>query len=204
MRTRIKICGVPDADIALHAVDAGADAIGLNCYQSSSRYIPVDKAAAIASQLPVFVSSVVVMVNPERELVKAIIEKVNPGLLQFHGDESAEFCDSFDRPYIRAIRVSTSTNLLELEKTYAGARGFLLDTFSEGNYGGTGKVFDWTRARYGGTKPVILAGGLNPENVLDAIGAANPFCVDVSSGVETDGAKDKEKISRFCRAVLGS
>jgi phosphoribosylanthranilate isomerase len=188
----------------MHAVGEGADAIGLNCYELSSRYISIEKAAQIAHALPAFVSSVAVMVNPDRRLVESIITTIKPDLLQFHGNESAEFCNGFGFPYIRAIRVSDTTEILALEKTYSGARAIMLDTFSGDKYGGTGKVFDWGKASYGGTKPVILAGGLVPGNVADAIETARPFCVDVSSGVETDGVKDKEKISRFCRTVLES
>ena len=202
MRTRIKICGVTDADTARVAVAAGADAIGLIFHPPSTRHLERQQAASICRAVGPFVSTVAVMVNPTAECVRAIIEQVNPSHLQFHGEEPADFCAAFGKPYIKALRVADGVNLPEMESRYPSAGGILLDTHAPDRYGGTGAAFDWNRARYGGTLPLILAGGLTPENVAEALARVSPFGVDVSSGVETAGRKDAEKIRRFCAEIL--
>ena len=201
MRTRIKICGVTDADTARVAVAAGADAIGLIFHPPSTRHLEQQQAASICRAVGPFVSTVAVMVNPTAECVRAIIEQVNPSHLQFHGEEPADFCAAFGKPYIKALRVADGVNLPEMESRYPSAGGILLDTHAPDRYGGTGAAFDWNRARYGGALPLILAGGLTPENVAEALAQVSPFGVDVSSGVETAGRKDAEKIRRFCSEV---
>ncbi len=201
MSVRIKICGISDCDTAQAAVTAGADAVGLNFHAPSSRYVSTDQAASIVSSLPAFISSVAVVVNPEPGYVRNILSRVRPDYLQFHGDESAELCRSFGTPYIRAIRMRAETRVPDMEKIYPDARALLLDTYDADQFGGTGDVFNWTWVESGGTIPVILAGGLNAENVGQAISTITPWAVDVSSGVETGGMKDPEKMNRFCQAV---
>lgn len=201
---RIKICGITDTSAALVASNAGADALGLNFYKPSPRYLEIEQALAIRNSLPPFVTSVAVMVNPDTDYVREIIDRVQVDLLQFHGEEEDEYCASFGRPYIKAIRVSKSADLSSEENRYPRCCGVLLDTHVEDLYGGSGTSFDWTQAQHFGHKPVILAGGLNPENVSQALSVAQPFGVDVCSGVETSGDKDPEKIAAFCDAVRKS
>lgn len=210
MRTRIKICGVTDPGVAQTAVAAGADAIGLIFHPPSACCLELEQAAAIcrAPGVGPFVSTVAVLVNPSAERVTAIIERVNPSHLQFHGDEPADFCAGFGKPYIKALRVADDADAdgahhsdwAERAARYPSAHGILLDTHVHNAYGGTGATFDWRLARNGGNdKPLILAGGLTPENVAEAVALVAPYAVDVRSGVETDGRKDAEKIRRFCR-----
>ena len=199
--TRIKICGITGISEALDACEAGVDALGFIFHPPSSRHLEIDQAAAIRKALPPFVTPVAVLVNPTREYADEIVHRVQIDLLQFHGEEEDEFCTGFDRPYIKAIRVTDSADLVQEEKRYPQSSAILLDTHSDTVYGGTGESFDWKRAQYGGRKPVILAGGLTPENVPQALSIAHPFGVDVSSGVETGGRKDSEKMFSFCSAV---
>ncbi len=201
-RTRIKICGLQTPERAIQACDAGADAIGLVFYAPSSRHLEIPQAMKIRAALPAFVDSVAVVVNPEVEYMQQIIDQVGISLIQFHGEESNAFCAQFDIPFIKAIRVSAGSDLLETEVKYADACGILLDTHVKDMYGGSGETFDWNRANYGGQKPVILAGGLTVENVVDSLKLANPYAVDVSSGVETRGEKDPKKMRSFCRSVI--
>lgn len=201
MRTRIKICGITSPEIAGSAVHAGADALGLMFYPSSSRYLTIDQAVEINRAVAPFVAQVGVFVNPERQIIERILSAVHLDYLQFHGEESPDYCASFKKPYIKAIRVSESTDLLALEKHYHDSAGLLLDSHTPDRYGGTGKSFEWAQAQYGGQKPIILAGGLTADNVQAAIAATAPYGVDVSSGVETEGMKDSEKMIRFCHHV---
>ena len=209
MRTRIKICGVTDSDTARVAVAAGADAIGLIFHPPSERHLEPARAAAICRAVGPFVSTVAVMVNPTAECVRGIIEQVNPDQLQFHGEEPADFCAAFGKPYIKALRVPPDVNvrkaLRETEARYESARGILLDTHASDRYGGTGTAFDWGQVgggQGGGvTMPLILAGGLTPENAAKALTEVAPYGVDVSTGVESDGRKDPDKIRRFCQIV---
>lgn len=202
MRTRIKICGISSTDIAHHAAQAGADAIGLMFYEPSVRHISIERASTIPVILPSFVSSVGVFVDPDPNYVEQVLSSVKLDYLQFHGDEDAQFCRSYSLPYIKVLRVSESIDLKKEEDKYPDASSILLDTYSESHYGGTGESFNWNKSRYGGNKPLLLAGGLTPENIADAVETALPYGVDVSSGVETDGVKDKLKITEFCKNVL--
>ncbi|MGI9311230.1 MAG: phosphoribosylanthranilate isomerase [bacterium] len=207
MRTRIKICGVTDAETARAAAAAGADAIGLIFHPPSARHLQLAQAAAIARAAPAWVASVAVMVNPSADFVRAVLADVRPSCLQFHGEEDAAFCDAFGTPYIKALRVARDADLARLEARYPSARGILLDAHradAPQQYGGGGTAFDWARARYGGELPLILAGGLHAENVAEALTQVRPYGVDVSTGVEADapgGGKDAAKIERFCREV---
>ena len=199
---KIKICGVTSSETAIHAMNAGADAIGLMFYSSSKRNLTIEQAISINRIIKPFVSQVGVVVNPERSFLTTILNSVHLDYIQFHGDEPAEFCRSFGLPYIKAVRVGQTMDLPLIEDQYPDARAILLDSQAVGVYGGSGQSFDWGAIKYQGRKPVVLAGGLNPGNVKQAISMVRPHAVDVSSGVETDGRKDLQKITRFCANVL--
>ena len=202
MRTRIKICGIKSVEIALHAATAGADAIGLMFYPESSRCVGADLASRISRSLPPFVSRVGVFANQEREAIQDIIGQVPLDLLQFHGDESPAFCAAFDIAYIKVIRVGPETDIAAICSRYPDAAGIMLDSLVKGALGGTGEKFDWSSASGLKGGRIILAGGLNPGNVGEAIRQIRPWSVDVSSGVESDGEKDPHKITEFCHNVL--
>ena len=201
MRTRIKICGVTTKEAAICAGQSGADAVGLNFYRPSSRFIELEKAAAVRSVIPAFVASVAVFVNPDPDLVRECIRQVGIDVLQFHGDESPEFCGAFDRPYIKALRVDTDTDVGAVTLNYTDATAILLDSKVGEHYGGTGERFDWDLARRGNINNLVLAGGLDAGNVAEAIKAVRPYAVDACSGIETDGKKDLVKIRDFCQSV---
>ncbi|MYB35775.1 MAG: phosphoribosylanthranilate isomerase [Gammaproteobacteria bacterium] len=201
MRTRIKICGIKTVESASRAAYAGADAFGLVFHEPSIRNISIDKAAEIARQRPAFSDSVAVMVNPTRDFVRAVLDEVKPDYLQFHGEEPAEFCRSFGTRYIRSVRVREPISLSSVQDEYRDASAFLVDAYQSDHYGGTGDVFNWDMVTFDSTIPVILAGGLNDQNIAVAISKVRPYGVDVSSGVETGGSKDIDKIQRFCKVV---
>ncbi|NQV64472.1 MAG: phosphoribosylanthranilate isomerase [SAR86 cluster bacterium] len=201
MVTRVKICGITHPDDALMAVRAGADALGFVMYEPSPRFVDAPSAQKICAQVPVFVTRVGLFVNHSREQVGAILRQVPFDLLQFHGDESNEFCASFDRPFIKAIRIAPGDDVAQLVAQYPDSRGVLLDAFVDGLYGGTGRTIDWHQLP-GLNTAVVLAGGLDPNNVGLAIANAAPYGVDVSGGVErSKGRKDADKIIGFMRAV---
>lgn len=212
MATRVKICGITSPEDALTAASAGADAIGLVFYGRSIRKVDVVQAAEIASVLPPFVDAVALFVNAEIAEVEAVLDSVPIQLLQFHGDEPPEYCESFALPYIKALRVGRDSSGLKSGglngdtlriqmDSYTGARGILLDTYRKGSPGGTGEQFDWDLVPDTG-QPVILAGGLNPDNVGNAIQKVMPYAVDVSGGVESaPGVKDAGRIRAFLSAV---
>lgn len=201
MRTRIKICGitrVPDAQVAARA---GADAIGLVFYPPSPRFLALEQARALRRALPPFVSAVALFVNPSIEEVQRVLETVRPDALQFHGDESPEFCERFGVPYLKACRVRQGVDLLEYLRPYSGASGWLADAYVEA-YGGTGTSFDWSVVPQQRALPLVLSGGLTCDNVGDAIRIVRPWGVDVSSGVESaKGIKDAGKITAFIGEV---
>ncbi len=202
MPTAVKICGLTRIEHALTAACLGADAVGVVLYRESPRFVSHEQARSIVDALPPFVATVALMVNPSAEEVQTAIEQVRPALLQFHGDESAEFCSRFSLPYIKALRVKKETDLLQYARDYASAKGLLLDTFVEGARGGTGAMFDWSLIPRDLPLPIILAGGLNPDNVAEAIRQVRPWAVDVSSGVETArGIKDAALMAAFIRGV---
>jgi phosphoribosylanthranilate isomerase len=209
-RTRIKICGIRDAEMGRFAIEAGADAIGLVFYAPSPRAVDIDTAKTIVSALPTHALSVALFVNPAAEFVRRVIDEIGPSVLQFHGDESTEFCAQFHRDYWKAVRVSKSVDLLELSSRYDTADRLLLDADAKSNhdvgatslYGGTGEVFDWTLIPDALGRACVLSGGLTPENVGGAIRAVGPWAVDVSSGVEIQkGVKSRDLIQRFIEAV---
>jgi len=202
LRTRVKICGITNLPDAQKAVAAGVDAIGLVFYPSSPRYVNIVEAERIATRLSAFVTVVGLFVNASADEVRQVIQQVPIQLLQFHGDETAEFCRQFNMPYIRAVRVHAETNLVQYALQFHDARALLFDTFVDGVAGGTGQVFDWQMIPPNFPIPIVLAGGLNPSNVRQAIQTVKPYAVDVSGGVEqSKGIKSKEKIAAFMRGV---
>ncbi len=200
--TRVKICGITRPEDALAAANAGADAIGLVFYPDSPRAIDIATAWEILEVLPPFVTTVGLFVDAEPEWIEEILVEVPLDVLQFHGNESPEDCEQFAHPYIKAIRMRPDTDLATIAKRYADAQGLLLDTYRPGVPGGTGEAFDWSLAQQPCDKPIILAGGLTPDNVADAIAQVQPWAVDVSGGVEKEkGLKDSSKINAFMAAV---
>ena len=199
--TRVKICGITNLDDALAAVEFGGDAIGFVFVPNTPRYIEPAKAAEIIARLPPFVTTVGLFVNDSKERIKQIADQCKLSVLQLHGQESPDFCLQFDRKVIKAFRVKDKESLDALPKYNVSA--YLLDTYVKGAMGGTGVTFDWSLAsdakKYG---LVILAGGLNPENVAKAIQQVHPYGVDVSSGVEAEpGKKDHSKLKDFIEAA---
>lgn len=211
VRTRVKICGITTPAAALAAARAGADAIGLVFYAPSPRAVSVEEAAEIVAALPPFVSAVGLFVNAEPALVDKVLARVPLDLLQFHGDETPAYCGNFGKPWLKAIRVRPDTYIPGLMDEFHAARGILLDAWHEDVYGGSGRSFDWDllRAQRGSDSAgaadgsrIILAGGLRPDNVAQAIRTAMPWGVDVSSGVETaPGVKSEPLINAFMREV---
>lgn len=202
IRTRAKICGITSVRDALLAVEAGADAIGLVFYPPSPRAVSIEQAAEIAASIPPFVTTVALTVNAEPAFVTELLSKVQIGLLQFHGDETVEYCDQFNHPYIKAVRMQPDVDLHEMVQSYPSALGLLLDAYKEGVPGGTGETFAWDRIPQDLAPRIILAGGLSPDNVQGAIEQVGPYAVDVSGGVEADkGVKDPEKVKRFIQQV---
>lgn len=202
-RTRCKICGITNLDDALLAIDAGADALGFVFYDKSPRYVSPEEAATICAQLPPFVTRVGLFVDHSAELVTEISKHVELDLLQFHGDESPEFCKQFDRPYIKAVRVRAGSDFAEAQARYTESQALLVDTYRAGVPGGTGEAFDWGLLPAERSMPLILAGGLNPDNVRRAIATVSPYAVDVSGGVEREkGKKDGQKVLKFLEEVM--
>ncbi|SEQ37007.1 phosphoribosylanthranilate isomerase [Amphritea atlantica] len=202
MRTRVKICGITRLEDALAAVDSGADALGFVFYAPSPRFVEPAVAEAIIKQLPPFVTTVALFVNASVDQVQTIMAQTGIDLLQFHGDESPEYCAQFDRPYFKALRMSPDIDVVAETKRFSLARGILLDAYRPGVPGGTGEAFDWERIPSDIDKPLILAGGLDQSNVVQAIRRVKPYAVDVSGGVEAaKGLKDCEKITSFMNEV---
>ena len=201
-RTRIKICGLTRASDVAAAVQAGADALGLVFYAKSPRHIELSAAEKLVRAMPPFVSVVGLFVNPTADEVRAVLTRIPLSVLQFHGEESAEFCAQFGLPYLKAIRVRRDVDLLQCAAEFSGAQGLLLDAFVEGTHGGTGAAFDWQLIPAKLPLPIILSGGLHAGNVAEAIKQVRPYAVDVSSGVESGkGIKDAAKIAAFTNEV---
>jgi phosphoribosylanthranilate isomerase len=202
MRTRVKICGITSVSDGLAAARHGADAIGLIFYPPSPRLVTLERAREIAASLPAFVARVAVFVNPPAADVNAAIRACRPDVLQFHGEETADFCRGFSMPYLRALRVRPGVDLLESLSPFGDAAGWLLDAYRQELYGGTGEAFDWELVPRELARPLILSGGLDVENVGAAIRRVRPWAVDVSSGVEAaKGVKDERRIAAFMEAV---
>src|SRR3569833_3413084 len=195
---RIKICGITRLQELQHACAAGADAVGFVFYENSPRHVSVEAAAELVRALPPFVQSVGLFVNAKPAFVESVLQRAPLDLLQFHGDETPADCARFGRSYIKAVRVNRDTDLLKCAADFDAARGLLLDAFVPGVPGGTGERFDWGLIPPDLSKPVILSGGLTPDNVAEAVQRVRPWAVDVSSGVEaTKGIKDAHKIAQF-------
>ena len=202
MRTRIKICGITRPEDALAAARAGADAIGLVFHPASPRAVDATRAAEICAALPAFVTTVGLFVDAESDAVGELLEQVPLDLLQFHGDESPDYCAAFRRPWIKALRMRDGLDVAFEAERYHGARAVLLDTWVPGTPGGTGQAFDWRRVPTAMPLPVVLAGGLNPDNVAEAIRLTRPWAVDVSGGVEqSPGIKSADAINAFVRGA---
>lgn len=201
-RTRIKICGITRPEDARAAVSCGADAIGLVFYPKSPRSVTIDQAREIAAVVPPFVSLVALFVDESAKAIYQVLKSVPVSLIQFHGREDAAFCRQFQRPWVKALRMKPGMDLQAQCRHYKGAAGLLLDAFQEGVPGGTGKTFDWSLAEGALPMPWVLAGGLDADNVGQAVRLLQPGAVDVSGSVEAShGIKDLEKISQFVAAV---
>lgn len=205
MRTRVKICGITREADAIAAAQAGADAIGLVFYPPSPRYLSAERALEIRDALPPFVQTVALFVNPDAAQVAQVLGRVRPAMLQFHGEETPQFCAQFGMPYVKACRVKSGVraqvDLLEYLRPFSGAAAWLLDSHVEA-YGGVGESFDWSLVPARRDRPLVLSGGLARDNVAEAIRRVRPWGVDVSSGVESaKGIKDAAKIAAFIAEV---
>ena len=199
--TRIKICGITNREDALCAVDAGADALGFVFYEQSPRYLLPERVRDIVALLPPFVTTVGLFVNASADTIRQTMRMAGLGVVQLHGDESPEDCSLNLYPVIKAMRVRNADSLAGVDQYRVSA--LLLDAWNDQHYGGTGESFDWQLAKsLTARQPLILAGGLNPDNVAEAIRVVNPYGVDVSSGVEErPGHKDHTKLRKFIQQV---
>ena len=201
VRTRVKICGITRSEDAAAAARAGADAIGLNFYPPSPRFLSLEWARQLVREVPPFVTTVALFVNPPAAEVYTVLERVRPAMLQFHGEEDPVFCAQFGVPFIKVCRVKPRVDLLEYLRPFSSAAGWLLDSHVE-EYGGAGESFDWSLVPEERSRPLVLSGGLAPGNVGKAIRQVRPWAVDVSSGVESaKGIKDAARIAAFMTEV---
>jgi phosphoribosylanthranilate isomerase len=202
MSVQVKICGITRVEDALMAQRAGADALGLVMYEKSSRHVNMQQAIALREAIATDTLCVVLLVNADKEFVNQVIADVKPDLIQFHGDETADFCQQFDFPFIRALRMHDDLNISAEAGAYYNAYGLLFDAWNPDQYGGTGEQFDWQRLPTERDFHLILAGGLNPLNVAEAVETARPDMVDVSGGVESSpGVKDEQKVRAFINSA---
>ena len=200
--TKIKICGFTNADNAREASLVGVDAIGLGFYEKSPRNVDINSAREIVAALPPFVNRVGLFVNANPSFIDEVLCEVPLDTLQFHGDEGVIDCTQYQMPFIKSVRVSLDTNVAQIANDFSQASALLLDSYNSHTYGGTGEVFDWSLACVEIKLPVILAGGLNSDNVAEAIKQVRPYAVDASSGVESEpGVKDVDKIRAFIRQI---
>ena len=198
---KVKICGLTSLEQALSCVELGADWIGLNCWSGSSRYIPPEEVREIVSALPESVTTVGIFVNESPDSLEKIMSETRLDLAQLHGDESLELTTKLSVPFFKAFRVSPEFRLEQIQKF--GKEYFLLDAFSKNHYGGSGQKLDWDLASAAsGLGKLILAGGLTPENVAEAVKIVQPWGVDVCSGVESEpGIKDLRLVKKFIQNV---
>ncbi|MCB1724593.1 MAG: phosphoribosylanthranilate isomerase [Gammaproteobacteria bacterium] len=202
MKTRVKICGITREQDAAAAVEHGADALGFVFYEPSPRHVSITQAASICRDLPPFVTTVALFVDADDGTIARVVDEVGVDLLQFHGDESPDFCARHRRPWIRAVRVRPGVDLLAAQREFGAARGLLLDAYRPGVPGGTGESFDWGSIPSEMAPRIVLAGGLDPGNVGHAVRSVRPYAVDVSGGVEAaKGIKDPDKIRAFIEEV---
>jgi phosphoribosylanthranilate isomerase len=199
---KVKICGITDSENAKKIGQLNINAIGLVFYDKSPRAISIPQANKIIDSLPPFISKVGLFVNSKSSYIDQVLNSVNIDTIQFHGDESPSDCSQFQMPFIKAIRMREGTNLLKQAEEFSSAAGLLLDSFEEDSYGGTGKSFDWNLIRDNIDLPIILAGGLNKDNVISAIEKTQPYAIDISSGVEVEkGIKDIGKTKEIIEIV---
>ena len=200
--TRVKICGITRTEDALHAAAEGVDAIGLVFYPKSPRFVNSAQAAEISKNLPAFVTSVALFKDADAKEVSQVLNEVPIDLLQFHGSESAEFCRQFGKPYIKALGMAGESSVPKRVEEYHDARGLLLDGHAPGAAGGMGQSFEWNMIPADLDYPLILAGGLDVNNVAEAIQTVQPYAVDISSGVESEkGIKDAALVTAFMKNV---
>ena len=201
-RTRVKICGVTRVEDARHAAAMGADAIGLMMHPPSSRALSLEQAIEIRRVLPPFVTATAVFLDDSEDWIAQVLHQVRPDCLQFHGSESADFCASWGLPYLKAIPMGSIGDPLRYAQGFETAQGFLFDSNAAGRLGGSGDTFDWSKIPTSFDHPVVLAGGMNPSNVAEAITRVHPWGVDVSSGVEDSrGIKNAGLVERFIEEV---
>ncbi len=202
LRTRVKICGITRPQDAIFIANIGVDAIGLVFYANSPRAVEIDQAQIIIQQLPPFVTTVGLFVNAEANFVRHVLTKVPLDVLQFHGEETPDYCNSFTKPYIKAVRMRPNTDIKQYANNYIQTQALLLDSYVKGTKGGTGITFDWQQVPTDISKPIIIAGGLTVDNVAQAITKLQPYAVDISGGVESaKGIKDAGKITAFMQEV---
>lgn len=201
-RTRVKICGITRPEDGVMAAELGADAIGLVFYPPSSRFVEVEAARQIIAALPPLIGVVGLFMNAEPSAVRAVLTQIPLHWLQFHGDENPDDCAAFGLPYLKAVPMGAGADVRDYERRFASAAGLLLDSHGGQKMGGTGQCFDWTRIPAERRKPLILAGGLHPSNVAEAVRQVRPYAVDVSSGVESaKGIKDAQLMRAFLQGV---
>jgi len=204
-RTRVKICGITNLEDANAAIEAGADAIGLVFYEPSPRSVSISLAKQITDNIPPFINCVGLFVNAGDAYINEVIKDVGIDTLQFHGQETEQTCALFNRPYIKAVRMDENVCLFDEVEKYPSAKALLLDAYVKGVPGGTGKAFDWSVIPNNLSKPIILAGGLDDNNVKKAISKVRPYAVDVSGGVEKEkGIKDPVKIKKFISETMNA
>jgi len=201
--TRIKMCGMTCEEDIIHAATLGVDAIGLIFYSKSPRFVSVERAKQLLRNFPPFLSSVAVLVNPTVDEVREIVSELPVGYLQFHGNETPQFCEQFHKDYIKAIPATSAQAIHAAINSFSNAAAILLDTPSVA-HGGTGQAFDWTKIPSDSTKPLILAGGLDAGNICKAVIDVKPYAIDVCSGIEqSPGLKDHGKMIEFVNALRG-
>lgn len=201
MRTRIKICGLTNVEDTCAVVAAGADAVGFVFAPLSPRRLETSLAQVLAATVPAFVDRVGLFQDQDAEEVATVLDQVPVSLLQFHGSETASYCKQFGLPYIKAVSMNDPNALSQAERAHPEAAGLVLDSHQAGQAGGTGQLFDWSAIQKS-EMPLIIAGGLNPDNVFDAVSRFSPWAVDVSSGVEKSvGIKEQALVRKFIAEV---
>lgn len=202
MRTRVKICGFTRVEDAVCAAHLGVDAIGLVFYPPSPRHVSIEQAQRIVAALPAFTSVVALFVDERESRIREVLEQVSIDYIQFHGDEPAEACRIYGKPYMKAVRMQAGVDIEGVAARYADAAGLLLDAYHPGAKGGTGSRFDWQLIPRQCSLPIVLAGGLEPGNARQAVQSVHPYALDVSSGVEAEkGIKDAAKMAAFLKEV---
>jgi phosphoribosylanthranilate isomerase len=198
MTCRVKICGITNIDDALMACRHGADALGFVFYKKSPRYVSPEMANTIVAQLPPFITPVALFVDADSDIIKSVINGSSRWMMQFHGSENEVECATYNRPYMKALRVKEGDDIAKMVNQYPTATAILLDAYKKGVPGGTGEVFDWALIPAELSKPVVLAGGLSPDNIIEAVKQVSPYAVDVSGGVElAKGIKSELKVQEF-------